>query len=379
MSNYSMSTGIDLGDKFSVWVTLNALGEKVDSGKFRTDKEGLRKLLDGKERRLVVCEAGPHSPWVSEAVAGWGHEVLVADPRRLPIISQNDRKNDRNDAELLARLGRADAQLLCPVVHRGKQAQADLAVLQARDGLVRARTQLVNQVRSLIKLCGERAPSSSTASFEKKVRDMLPAELKPAVEGLLSIIEQLTAQIKEYDKRIEMMCSKSYPETELLRAVAGVGPITSLAFVLTIETPKRFPHSRQVGAYLGLTPRQDQSGGTERALGITKAGNKFLRKLLVQAAQYALGPFGPDCDLRRYGMKLAGPVDAKGKHNKRLKRRAVIAVARKLSVLLHYLWAHGVVYDPLYKDEQRKKQPPKPEQEQPVARKKQASSPGKAA
>ena len=353
MNEYTMTTALDLGDKYSVWVTLNAVGEKIDSGRVRTTKKGLRDLLSNQERRRVIIEAGSHSPWVRETVAELGHEVIVADPRRLPLVSENTRKNDRNDAELLARLGRLDLELLAPVQHRGKQAQADLAVLQARDGLVRTRTQLVNQVRGLIKLTGERAPSASPEAFVKKVRPMLGDALRPALEGLLETIDAVNEQIKQYNERIELLCKKRYSETDLLREIAGVGPITALAFILILEDPHRFSSSRDVGPFLGLTPKQDQSGESNPSLHISKAGNAYMRRLLVQAAQYILGPFGPDCDLRRRGLRLAGAVDAKGKHNKRLKKRAVIATARKLSVLLHYLWRHGVVYDPLYQQNQR--------------------------
>lgn len=367
MNEYSMTTGLDLGDKYSVWVTVDAAGEKIGSGKVRTNKESLCKMLEGQAKRLVVLEAGAHSPWVSETVASLGHEVVVADPRRLPLISQSDRKNDRNDAEWLARLGRADVKLLAPVTHRGGQAQMDLAVLKARDGLVKARTQIVNQVRSLIKLTGERAPKSSPEAFADKVRPLVPAGLRAAVTGLLDVLDELNEQIARYDEQIEWLGKKRYPATDLIREIKGVGPITSLAFVLVLEDPKRFAKSREVGPYLGLTRREDASGESDPSLGITKAGNGYLRRLLVQSAQYILGHHGPDCDLRRWGLKLAGPVDAKGKHNKRQKKRAVVATARKLAVLLHHLWVNGVVYDPFYQEKQqpaRKKEPAKKQKKQ---------------
>jgi transposase len=169
----------------------------------------------------------------------------------------------------------------------------------------------------------------------------MPDFLKETLTPIVEIIGKLTDQIKEYDRKIEQISKEKYPETELLRAIKGVGPVTALAFVLILEDPERFSKSRQVGSFLGLTPRRDQSGEIDKQLRITKAGNPFLRRLLVGAGQYILGPFGEDCDLKRFGLRLS----ARGKN---AKRRAVVAVARKLSVLLHRLWKHGEMYEPLH-------------------------------
>jgi transposase len=151
----------------------------------------------------------------------------------------------------------------------------------------------------------------------------------------------LSDEIKLFDKKIEQLADERYPHTELLRQVKGVGPVTSLAYVLTLETPRRFAASRDVGPYLGLAPKQEDSGDCQPQLGISKAGDRMLRKLLVGSAHYILGPFGPDTDLRRFGKKLC----ARG--GKNAKKRATVAVARKLAVLLHRLWISGEVYEPL--------------------------------
>ena len=121
-----------------------------------------------------------------------------------------------------------------------------------------------------------------------------------------------------------------------------MGPVTTLEVVLTIGDPKRFPKSRDVGLYLGLTPRRDQSGNTDQQLRISKAGNKHLRTLLVQCAQYLMVRFGPDSDLKRWGVKMASRGGKNGK------KRAITAVARKLAVLMHHLWVTGDVYQPLH-------------------------------
>jgi transposase len=245
------------------------------------------------------------------------------------------------DAELLARLGRVDPSLLKPIVHRGEQAQRDRILIQARDGFVRARTQLVNQVRGFAKALGTRVPASSTEAFPKRVRATTPKDLFPGLEALLDTIEQLTATIRQMDQEVERLCRERYPETELVRQVPGVGPITALSYVLTIEDPSRFAKSRSVGAYLGLRPRQRDSGDQQPQLRITKAGDRLLRRLLVSAAHYILGPFGPDTDLRRAGLRMAE------RGGSAAKKRAIVATARRLAVLLHRLWVTGEVYEPL--------------------------------
>jgi transposase len=272
---------------------------------------------------------------------GCGHETIVANARKLRLIYQNPRKNDRTDAESLARVARMDPRLLGPVKHRGKDTQADLGVLRARDGAVAARTQLVNQVRGLAKSAGVRLRSCSTASFADKVPLQLTDELRPALEPLVAVIRTLTEAIEGYDRTIEEIAAARYPDAGRLRQVNGVGPVTALTYVLTIDDPTRFRRSRSVGAYLGLTARQNQSGDQDPEMRITKTGDCDLRRLLVCCAQHILGPFGADSDLRRWGLKLASRGD------KVAKKRAVVAVARKLAVLLHRLWVSGEPYDPL--------------------------------
>jgi transposase len=271
-----------------------------------------------------------------------GHEVAVANPRQVALISGSDRKSDRTDAETLTRLGRADVALLRPIRHRTEQAQKDLEVLRARHALVRARTLLVNHVRGALKSWGTRVRSSSSEAFEAAAREQLPPELVTVFSPTLTAIGDLTAHVRDYDRRLAALGVEQYPQTALLRQVTGVGPVTSLAFVLTIEDPSRFRRNRQVGAYLGLRPRMDQSGQTSRQLGIAKSGDRMLRSLLVQSAHYILGPHGPDTTLRRYGEALM----ARGAGN--AKKRAIVAVARRLAVLLLRLWKTGEVYEPLH-------------------------------
>jgi transposase len=277
---------------------------------------------------------------VSRALLELGFEVLVANPRALRSIYQSTRKNDPRDAEQLARLGRSDPELLYPIRHRRQEAQRDLHVLKARDVLVRTRTKLINHVRATIKSFGARLPRVHPESFHKRALEFVPAELVASIQPILATLEAIDAQVKELDGQIAHLCKEVYPETELLEQVVGVGHVTALGFVLTIDDPHRFERSRDVPAFLGLVPKQDKSGTIDRALPISKAGDRFLRRLLVQAANYILGPFGPDTDLRRWGEAIA---DRGGKAQR---KRARVAVARKLSVLLHRLWVSAEVYEP---------------------------------
>lgn len=228
------------------------------------------------------------------------------------------------------------------VEHRDEDSQAHLALIHSRDVLIRSRTQLISHVRGTVKSFGHRLPKCSAASFHHKAAGALPGEVEAVLEDVVATIRSLTERIKEYDRRIERISKELYPqETELLRQVPGVGALTALTFVLTLEDPQRFAKSRQVGAYLGLVPGKDQSGGTDRPKRISKEGDRMLRRLLVVSAHYILGPFAPDSDLRRHGEKIA-------EHGgKSAKKRAVVAVARKLCVLLHRLWVTGEVYEPL--------------------------------
>jgi transposase len=336
------AVGLDMGDRVSHFCILDmGTGAVVERRRCATTREGIRGVFSVLARSRVALEVGTHSAWASREVAECGHEVHIADARRLAFIFKAIDKSDRVDAENLARVVRVDPQLLHPIRHRDQRAQEDLAVLRARDGLVAVRTKLINQVRGLVKSHGLRLADCSTHTFVSRVRSNVPAALKPAIDPLLDVLERVEAEIGRYDDKIEALGKDRYPETALLRAVAGVGSLTSLAYVLVLCDAARFARSRDVGAFVGLTPRRDQSGDRDPQLGITKAGNPFLRRLLVQSGHYILGPFGPDTDLRRFGMSIA----VRGGPN--AKRRAVVAVARKLAVLLHALWKNGAAYEPL--------------------------------
>jgi transposase len=338
--NSTLFVGLDLGDRWSHLTILDPEGEVVEESRVPTSGGAMKRKFSTLASARVAMEVGAHSRWVSQALQDLGHEVLVANARKLRVIFDNPRKGDRADAHTLARLARLDPKLLSPIEHRSPQAQADLDVLRSRDALVRSRTLLINHVRGVVKSTGARIPSSSASSFPSKAAGSLPDSLRPALAPVLDTVRALNLEIRSYDCQIEDLCASKYPECQRLRSIQGVGPITALAFVLTLENPRRFEKSREVGPALGLVPRRDQSGGQDPQLHITKTGNPYLRRLLVGCAQYILGPFGPDCDLRRWGLQLAG------RGGKNAKKRAVVAVARKLAIVMHCLWKTGEDYNP---------------------------------
>jgi transposase len=339
---------MDLGDKYHITVVFDSQGNELDVGKVTNTKAGVRKYFNRYKGSMVALEAGTHSPWISRLLDQLGCRVLVGNPRKLRFIWDSQDKSDERDARMLGMVCRIEPRLLCPLHHRGSQAQADLVILKSRDILVKSRTKLINHARGVVKANGERLPSCSTDSFVKRCTAHVPADLWPALEPIFNTISHLGEQIHELDAKIERMCREKYPETARLQQVPGVGPVTALSYVLTLEDPARFSKSRQVGPFLGLTPRRDQSGGIDKQLRITKAGDKYLRQLLVGCAHYILGPFGPDSDLRRHGLAIA----ARG--GKNAKKRAAVAVARKLAVLLHRLWISEDAYELFHLTRHRK-------------------------
>lgn len=336
----SNTVGMDLGDKKHDLCVVNGTGQVKERRQLTNTREALTKWFSAASPCRVALEAGTHSGWISRLLESLGHEVIVAQPRKVKAIWASDRKNDASDAEMLARLARVDVNLLCPVRHRSEDAQTQLLQIKARDGLVGTRTKLVNQVRGLAKSMGHRFPSCDARYFVRHARRDMPEALSEALGPLLDIIEQLDERINAYDQNVKKSAQQDYPETQYLCSVYGVSHLTALAFILTIDDPGRFKRSREVGPYLGLVPRQDQSGSIDKQLRITKAGDSYLRRLLVGSAQCIMKSNAPDSYLRRKGERIA----ARGGKNAR--KRAVIAVARSLAVLLHQLWVSQTMFDP---------------------------------
>jgi transposase len=336
-----ITLGLDLGDKASRCCVLNHSGEILLEDSVGTNRKALTEKFSGMQGCRVAMEVGTHSPWVSRLLSKLGLEVIVANARQVKLISDSSRKSDRMDARLLARLARIDPELLRPIRHRSEEAQMDLMQIRIREELVEARTKLINGARGMVKALGERLPQCDADNLGTERMERLPESLRETLKPVMEPIEELTRQIHRLDQRIEQIARSKYPETELLRQVWGVGTLIALTFVLTIEDQERFSKSRDVGSYVGLRPRQSESGERQPQLRITKEGDPLLRKLLVQGAHCVMSQRGPDTDLKRWGRKL---MERGGKNGK---KRALVAVARKLAVLLHRLWVCGEVYEPL--------------------------------
>lgn len=338
----NLTIGLDLGDKSSCVCEVNAQAQVVKRDMIATSPKGIEAYFGNRTPFRVVLEVGTHSPWVSRLLERLGHQVIVANPSAVYGKRRRKKRNDAMDAEFLARQGRADPVLLHPIQHRGAETQTHLGLLRARDSLVRSRTKLINHVRGSAKAMGSRLPRCSAEAFPRKVGALIPEELHAALGPLLEVIDDLTKRIRAFDQQISRAVGEHYPEARRLQQITGVGPVTALAFVLLIEDPARFERSRDVGAYFGLVPRLDESSDSQPQLRITKAGDELGRRLLVSAANYILGPFGPDCDLRRHGERIAE------RGGKNAKKRAKVAVARKLAVMMHRLWVAEAQYDPHY-------------------------------
>jgi transposase len=335
----NLTIGLDLGDKVSQTCEIDAAGQVVKRAAVATTPGAIERYFGGRSSCRVALEVSTHSPWVSRQLKAMGHETVVSNTSKVYVKPRRKRRNDRIDAEFLARQARSDVELLHPIKHRGAKAQEDLALLRARDQLVQARTKLINHVRGAVKSTGARISKCSAEAFARRAAEQVPEPLRPSLVPLLEVIADLTKRIRGMDDQVERM-AEEHPEAVRLQQPVGVGVLTAVAFVRAVEDPKRFKHSREVGAFFGLVPKLDDSSDSSPQLRITKAGDPLVRRLLVSAARYILGPFGPDCDLRRYGQAIA----ARG--GKNANKRAAVAVARKLAVMLHRLWVTGADYDP---------------------------------
>ena len=336
-----LTIGLDLGDRTSHYCILNEAGEVILEHELPTTPKGIEEVFSRIPRSRIALETGTHSPWVSRQLTQLGHDVIVAHARNVRLIGESSREDDQLDARTLARLARIDPGLLGPVRHRSAKAQIHLTVIRARAALVSTRTALVNAARGLTKSYGERLRKCGTEQMNREIAKGLSQELRDALDPLLGEIESLNERIAEYDRRIEQIAKEVYPQVAVLRQVKGVGPLIALTYVLTLDDPHRFRRSRDVGCFVGLRPGHRNSGMSEPQLHISKEGDRYLRTLMVQGAHYILGPFGQDSDLRRWGLKLSE------RGGKNAKKRAVVAVGRKLAVLFHKLWVSGEVYEPL--------------------------------
>ena len=351
----SLVIGMDLGDRTSAYCVRTLGQEIVLEGAVATKAEALVEAFRDLRRQRVVIETGTHSRWIAQLLELMGHEVIVGNARKLKLISENNQKSDKVDARLLSQLGCVNADWLHPVYQRSQATHSDLLLIRCREALVETRTALINHVRGTVKSFGCRVSECAAEGFVEVARGEIPEALKPALSGVLETLDGINEQLHYYECQIRQFCETKYREaTKCMMQVSGVGPITALTFVLTIEDKDRFEKSRDVGPYLGLVPKKRQSGERDPHLGITKAGDEMLRKLLVNCAHHILGQKGQDSDLRRWGLGLVRGAEKKGTRGSR--KLGAAAVARKLAVLMHRLWVTGARYEPLRKSEKRQAQ-----------------------
>jgi transposase len=258
------TVGLDLGDGWSWYCGLEERGEVVFEHKLSTTPKALREVFGAMPQSRVALETGTHSRWISRLRKELGHEVIVAQASKVRLIGESRKKDDRLDARTLGRLARVDPELLGPMQHRSARAQADLIMIGARAGLVRARTALINAARGLTKSYGERLQGCNPRNMDADKRKGLSAELQLALEPLLRAIESLRQQILDYNERIEQMARDGYPEVARLRQVKGVGTLIALTYVLTLEDRQRFTKSREAGCYVGLQPGRGGIRGAVR-------------------------------------------------------------------------------------------------------------------
>ena len=341
--------GLDISQKT---IEIFALKEEngIPCGKILNNQKSLTEFFEKvpakPEAITVALETGTHSAWISRLLEERGYEVIVAHARDLAFIYKGDKKNDRIDAEKLARMARADKNLLHPVKLISKKRQEALLAIKARDLLIKERTAIINAIRGFVRCFGIDDTDYSVETINQMYSE-LPKEIRINLRSLFSVLTAINNNIKCYDKRLKKLADE-YPETKILQQIKGVGPIIALSFALIISDPKRFS-SKECASYIGLVPKLDQSGEVDKQLGITKSGNKLLRRMLVQGAQYIMGPFGEDCDLRDFGNRIAQ------RGGRIAKKKATIAVARKLAITMLALWRNPECpYDPHFKSNRKR-------------------------
>lgn len=328
--------GIDVHAKTSELCEISAQGKVIRREGFATNREGYRRRFESTPRCRIVVECGGSTPWIARLLKSYGHDVVVVNPRRVRLIAESTLKCDRVDAEILARLSRMDIELLRPVYQRSEDGQLLRSRLRVRSSLVQARGALINQVRGTLRAQGAAMGSCAPKAFVARFsQHRAPKELREILEPLVGAIGELTERILGLEEQLAEL-SHSDELLERFQEAPGVGPIVSLAFVGWVDRADRFARSRDVGACLGLRPKLRESGSSSHRGSITREGDKEMRWLLVQAAHAALAVHR-DSALKRWGEALV---------KKAGKRKAVVAVARKLAVMLHRMWTTGESYQP---------------------------------
>lgn len=294
-------------------------------------------LGPGTGRAKVAIEACREAWHVHDVLTNWGHSVQLVDTTRTRQIGlrQHGKKTDRIDAELLAR---AVEQGGIPLAHVLSPARRELRdQLAVRRALVETRAQYITTIRGLCRSRGEPVGSCAADDFLRKIATCrLSEEARAMIGPLESVLRQIDVELARTNERLEQL-AKTEPVVERLTTAPSVGLVVAAAFVSVIDEAKRFQGAHQVESYLGLVPRENSSGGKRKLGAITKQGNGYVRQLLVQSASGILRVGDPDDPLRRWGRRLC---------DRRGRKIAVVAVARRLAGILWAMWRKGTVYEP---------------------------------
>ena len=339
---YCTTIGADVSDR----TTKICVMTKAEGGERRivlettcaTTKAGLEEAFSKFDRSWPVAfETGTHCRWMDGVFRKMGFKTIVGNPGKIPSITKSNTKNDRNDARELARLAIADSAMLHPVFLRDEVYQQMLRFHHARNMLISQRTQSTNQIRGFAKSVGHRIECSSTEKFHEQGKAGWPRELEECAWPLMGMLKTINLKIKAYDKLIARLAER--PEfksmVERVRVVYGVGIIGSTVFVAAIGgRPDRFAHTRDIGPYFGMIPKQDQSGDDDKQLHITHAGADIVRTTLVECAGVVMMDKSKDTDLKLKGLRIA-------MHGGKIARKkAKVAVARGLAVAMLALMQH---------------------------------------
>lgn len=330
--------GWDLHQRESQLCVLDASGTVVREQRITTSLARFAAVIPPLLPARVLLEASTESGWVATALEQLGAEVIVANPRYAPMYATRSRrvKTDKRDARALAEA--AHRGTYAPTHRVSATQRAVRELLTARDAVVRNRTRVILVVRALLRSHGLRLASGTSATLGARVAALdLPPALAPILQPLLTLLPHCSTQIAALDVQLAQY-ARAEPVIDRLRTVCGIGPVTALAFVATLDTAQRFTTAGQIAAYCGLVPSERSSGEQQRRGHITKAGNTRLRALLVEAAWTLWRSKTPEtAPLRAWTDRVA---------QRRGKRIAVVALARRLACLLWALWRDGTVYDP---------------------------------
>ncbi|MFZ5726956.1 IS110 family transposase [Agrobacterium sp.] len=330
--------GLDVSQKETSICIVDETGRPIHQGRVKSDPGVLAAVIAKKapNAERVGLETGAMSSWLWHELKRTGLPVVCIDARHAhAALSVRMNKSDENDARGLAELVRVGWYR--EVAVKSEESQTARSILVCRSRLVRVRRDLENQMRSMLKECGLLFPRAAGRQFQRRVNDLITDghALGPILRPLLSVHQQTCSELEKID-RIVRDLAREDETTRRLMTVPGIGVVTALTYRHTIDDPTRFQNAAKVGAYLGLTPRRKQSGEMDVTGKISRWGDRLLRAYLFEAASVLLHRTKRWCSLKAWGLRLAKRSGMK---------KAQVAVARKLAIILHCIWVDGTEFE----------------------------------